>query len=118
VASVAPVHPAPLVYTANATGPQQVEQARLYKLNLEEFRVYHSVNQALRSQQLEAVNPTYLLAVKDPILGFGQVTSLALITHLRTVYGIITLTMLTQNKKKMSANWHPPTPIEDLFEQL
>eukprot|EP00978_Attheya_sp_CCMP212_P027739 scaffold93591_cov49-Attheya_sp.AAC.2 len=38
VAFVAPVHPGPLVYTANATGPQQIEQARLYKLNLEEFR--------------------------------------------------------------------------------
>ena len=114
----APVHPGPLVYTANATGPQQVEQARLYKLNLEEFRVYLAVNQALRNQLLASVNPTYLLAVKDPILGFGQITCLALITHLRTVYGIITPMMLTQNKKKMAANWHPPTPIEDLFEQL
>ena len=117
-AFVAPVHPGPLVYTANATGPQQVEQARLYKLNLEEFRVYLAVNQALRNQLLASVNPTYLLAVKDPILGFGQITCVALITHLRTVYGIITPMMLTQNKKKMAANWHPPTPIEDLFEQL
>eukprot|EP00978_Attheya_sp_CCMP212_P023124 scaffold70121_cov55-Attheya_sp.AAC.4 len=37
VAFVAPVHPDPLTYTANATGPQQIEQARLYKLNLESF---------------------------------------------------------------------------------
>eukprot|EP00978_Attheya_sp_CCMP212_P042272 scaffold255061_cov58-Attheya_sp.AAC.1 len=26
--------------------------------------------------------------------------------------------MLTDNKMAIAANWHPPTPIEDLFEQL
>jgi hypothetical protein len=118
VAFVAPVHPGPLTYTANATGPQQIEQARLYKLSLEEFRIFHSINQALRNQLLEATNPTYFQAVKHPILGFGQITCLELITHLRTVYGIITPKMLTDNKTAMAAKWHPPTPIEDLFEQL
>eukprot|EP00978_Attheya_sp_CCMP212_P029639 scaffold105968_cov41-Attheya_sp.AAC.1 len=45
VAFVAPVHPGPLTYTANATGPQEIEQARLYKLSLEEFWIFHSINQ-------------------------------------------------------------------------
>ena len=117
-AFAAPVHPGPLVHVRNADGPQQVEAARIYKLNLEEFRVYNAVDQALRNQLLVAVNPTYLQAVKDPILGFGQITCLAIITHLRDVYGIITPEMLDTNKQQMSAQWQPPTPIETLFEQL
>jgi hypothetical protein len=115
---VAPLHPGVLAHPANATGPQILEATRLHKLALDDFRVYHTVDQALRNQLIEATPPTYLQTVKDPLLGFGQVSTLDILTHLRATYGTITPEELDKNNERMAAAWHPPTPIEDLFEQL
>eukprot|EP00978_Attheya_sp_CCMP212_P024271 scaffold76012_cov52-Attheya_sp.AAC.3 len=85
---------------------------------MDDFRVYHTVDQALCNQLIEATPPTYLQTVKDPLLGFGQISTLAILTHLRNTYGTITPEELDKNDERMAAAWHPPTPIEDLFEQL
>jgi hypothetical protein len=115
---VVPPHPGTLVHAPGASGPQQAEAVRLHRQAFDEFRIYHSVDQALRNQLIVATPPTFIQTMKDPVLGFGQVSCLDLITHLRSMYGTITPEALDKNLLRMSAAWHPPTPIEDLFEQL
>eukprot|EP00978_Attheya_sp_CCMP212_P026834 scaffold88965_cov47-Attheya_sp.AAC.3 len=62
--------------------------------------------------------PTYLQMVKALLLGFGQISCLSILTHLRATYGTITPEELDKNNERMDAAWHPPTLIEDLFDQL
>jgi hypothetical protein len=42
--------------------------------------------------------------MKDPVLGFGQVSCLDLITHLRSMYGTITPEALDKNLLRMSSH--------------
>ena len=111
---VVPPHPGTLVHVVGASGPQQAEAICLHRQAFDEFRVY----QALHNQLIVVTPPTFIQTMKDPVLGFGQVSCLDLITHLRSMYGTITPEALDKNLLRMSSAWHPPTPIEDLFEQL
>jgi hypothetical protein len=56
--------------------------------------------------------------MKNPVTGFGNVTCLTLLTHLRNNYGNITEQELEANILRMQAQWNPPTPIESLFMQI
>jgi hypothetical protein len=113
-----PRNPGTLVHPINATAPQISEAVRLHKEALATFQLYHNVDKALRNQLIKATPEVFIQATKDPILGFGRCTCLTILTHLRTAYGEITPDELDRNLERMSAAWHPPTPIEDLFEQL
>jgi hypothetical protein len=60
----------------------------------------------------------YLTTLKDPITKFCRCTPLQLLQHLCHEYGTISSQDLTSNYTAMTAQWNPPTPIEDLFLQL
>ena len=118
VAFIVPVAPPELVHAAGATAANIIEDNRLHKSASAEFQRYHYTDQALRQQLIAATPEVYIQAVKDPLLGFGRVTTLTILTHLRTTYGEITAEDLEANQLRMATDWNPPTPIEDLFEQL
>jgi hypothetical protein len=119
---VVPVHPgADPVHAAGATGPQITETNRIYLAAVNTFRTYHSVDRALRKQLLEACPHRFLRVLEDRELGFGNVTmqtTLAMLTHLWATYGTITADALDANMTKLNQAWHPPTPIETLFDQM
>jgi hypothetical protein len=115
-AFTAPLPPTPLLHAAGATGPQISKAVRLHKELLDKFQLYHNIDKALRNQLITATPAVFLQAIKDPTLGFGQRTCLDLLSHLRSTYGEITPEELDQITIRMSAAWHPPTAIEDLFE--
>jgi hypothetical protein len=118
VAFIPPAAPAPLAHAVGATAAQIIEDNRIHKSATGLFQQYHYTDQALRQQLIAATPEVYIQAVKDPLLGFGQVTTLTILTHLRTTYGEITAEDLEANQLHMATDWNPPTPIEDLFEQL
>jgi hypothetical protein len=60
----------------------------------------------------------YLSDLKDPITKFRCCTPLELLNHLWTTFGTITSKNLTDNWSSINAQWNPPTPIADLFQQL
>eukprot|EP00978_Attheya_sp_CCMP212_P028862 scaffold100793_cov51-Attheya_sp.AAC.1 len=82
------------------------------------FKLYHDVDKALRKQLIAATPEVYLQDLRDPILGYANITCLAIITHLRYTYGEILQEALDMSTTRMGVAWNPPTPIEDLFEQL
>ena len=49
---------------------------------------------------------------------FRQCTPIQFLNHLWNEYGTITSHDLTMNYAQMTAQWNPPTPIEDRFLQL
>jgi hypothetical protein len=118
VAFVAPVNPTSAPVLDSKSKIQTSENVRLHELAKREFRQYHDVDKALRKQLIEATPATYLQDLRDPNLGYANTTCLQLITHLRETYGAIEQEELDSNTARMEARWHPPVPIEDLFEQL
>jgi hypothetical protein len=115
---VAPVNPKSAPVLDSKSKIQSSENVRLHELAKREFRQYHDVDKALRKQLIEATPATYLQDLRDPNLGYANTTCLQLITHLRDTYGAIEQEELDSNTARMEARWHPPVPIEDLFEQL
>jgi hypothetical protein len=67
---------------------------------------------------LSAVNASFLSALEDPDFGFGDVTPLAMITHLRSEYGTLTPEELETNRAALSEPWNLDDPIEDLWSKI
>ena len=66
-----------------------------------------------------STNPLlYIKAVRHKITKFGNITPKELLDHLSSTYGEITAEDMNQNELRMNAKWMPPTPIEELFDQL
>ncbi|KAI2511196.1 hypothetical protein MHU86_3161 [Fragilaria crotonensis] len=67
---------------------------------------------------LTAINASFLSALEDPDFGFGDVTPLALLEHLRTEYGTMTPEELERNRSALSEPWNFDDPIEDLWSKI
>jgi hypothetical protein len=111
VAHPPPVHPGPVLAATNVARAIHMELAST-------FTTYHTTDNALKQQLMEACPSVYIRALEDPLLGFSNVTTLAILTHLRTTYGSISPAALDANLLQMQTPWHPPSPLEDLFFQL
>jgi hypothetical protein len=109
--------PAQPVHPAAATGPMIAEINRQHVESKLIFKTYHEVDQALHKQILTSVPDVYIRALKHATTGYGNVTSLQLLTHLWSNYGTITQTELDANQTRMQIPWNPPTPVEALFNQ-
>jgi hypothetical protein len=109
---VAPVHP------PQGTAAQITEINRQFLADQREYHLYSSTEAKLKQQLLMAVPNTYTNALKDKFVGFANVTTLQILTHLNTDYGAITTDDLDANMKLLHKEWSPAHPIEDLFEQI
>ena len=103
---------------ATPTAPQISDAHRQHIAAKQLFQTYHAVDKALRNQILEAVPDVYVRALRHTVTGYGNVTSLKLLTYLWNKYGQITQAELDANETRMNLPWNPPTPIETLFKQL
>lgn len=119
VAFVPPPNPGPVpIHPAAATAAQIAELNRQFTANQLEYRTYLNVEQTLKSMLLQAVLPTFLSILRDPELGFAQVTTIALLTHLRDTYGVIDADALAANELSLEREWSPDDPIEDLWSHI
>jgi hypothetical protein len=114
LAPVAPVDDAP----AAGTTAQIAEANRRLLADQKIFSRYHDVDKALLKQLIAAVPAIYLDGVDDAEFGFGNLTCLALLQHLKARWGKISITELQANATRMTTAWNPPTPIDSLFKQL
>ncbi|ACI65279.1 predicted protein [Phaeodactylum tricornutum CCAP 1055/1] len=94
------------VHAANATAPQIL------------FDLYHNAIKAFRNQLLEAIPIEYIESLGHPTRGFNKVSPLEILSHLWETFGKIQASDLIANDEHMKAAWHPPTPIQQLFQQL
>jgi hypothetical protein len=124
VAGVAHAYPAPTappihpVIPDGATAAVTSELVRQHSERVRTFQRYHDVDKALVRTIIAATTDTYIRAICDPDYGYANVTALQMLNHLNTTYGTITEADRVTNIARMSAPWAPPTPIEDLFDQL
>jgi hypothetical protein len=106
------------IHARAATPAEITETNRQYLANQREFTVYTTTEAQLKRLILTAVPPTFTNALKDRTLGFANVTTLAIITHLIATYGTITTDDLDKNMALLHRDWSPSEPIKNLFEQI
>ncbi|CAB9516291.1 expressed unknown protein [Seminavis robusta] len=116
---VNPLHPgeAP-VHGVAPTGPQITETNRVYAANETKFLIYRATETALKKQLIEAVPDTFIKTLKHDMYGYAQVTVLSMLNHLDRTYGTVGPQDLSDNMKRMTAEWSPTQPIEDLYNQV
>jgi hypothetical protein len=119
VAFIVPVHPgdAP-VHAANAAGSAIAETIRLFNVSVDEHQLYEKVTAELKQQLLKAVNARCLQVLEDQDFGFADVSPRVMLVHLQDTYGQVTPDDLEENRKRLSANWNPADPIEDVWIRI
>jgi hypothetical protein len=99
---------------ATSTGAVIAEATRVFVMDQDKYNTYVQFKIIL-NLMITTNCPSDL---KDPITKFCRCTPLELLDHLWTTFGTITSKDLTDNWSLMNAQWNPPTPIADLFQQL
>ena len=112
-----PVHPGPPPAAAGTAAVIAIA-LRAYTDALADVTLYNSLRSALTAQILNAVNASFLSALEDPDFGFGDVTPLAMLNHLRSEYGTMTPEELERNRSALSEPWNLDDPIEDLWSKI
>ncbi|KAI2509715.1 hypothetical protein MHU86_4697 [Fragilaria crotonensis] len=114
---IVPVHPGPPPAAVGTSASVSVA-LRTYADALADVTLYNNLRAALTAQILTAVNASFLSALEDPDFGFGDVTPLAMLTHLRNEYGTMTPEELERNRDALSEPWNLDDPIEDLWSKI
>jgi hypothetical protein len=117
-AFIPPTNPGPPPAPGLAAAARTVQLAE-HKAQLDEFNLYTFVDSALRQQLIKAVPSIHIKALEDPTLGYSNISTLTLMTHLWAQYGTITADELQHNSVALNApTWDPTTPIELLFTRV
>ena len=106
------------IYPPISTSAEVASINYAYKQNEKAFDTYHQIDALLLKQIVAATPELFIRQLKHPVTGYGLVTSLQMMNHLMTTYGAITQPELNDNTMRMMSPWTPPSPIENLFEQL
>lgn len=114
---VVPVHPGPPPAAEGTAGVIAVN-LRNYNAALADVTLYNSLSAALTAQILTAVNASFLSVLEDPDFGFGDVTPLTMLNHLRAEYGTMSPEELERNRAALSDPWNFDHPIEDLWAKI
>jgi hypothetical protein len=82
------------------------------------YRTYTSVQQALKKQIITVFEPNYLYVLNNDMVGFANITARAMLDHLSITYGNITAVDFENNFEHMRRAWYPQQPVESLFKQI
>lgn len=114
-----PVSPGILGVPPNqASSAQITDLKRVYENELLSFNTYQFVRTELVKQITTAVESTYLQTLCDADFGFADVTPAAMLTHLKTTYGVMTGIEIEKNRARLSEAWDTATPIENLWTNI
>jgi hypothetical protein len=91
---------------------------RQYDAELDDFRQYERVREAIPQQILLAVNATYHDVLSHNDFGYADVTIIALLQHPHTQYATLTAVDLEENRDKLSQAWTPDEPIDNLWLRI
>ena len=106
------------VIPVGSTGIQISALNRAFDTASEVYSDFQLVGNALKRQLLAAVDDIFLCSLKQPYIGYGNVTVLALLTHLYSTYAQISPGDLEINNENMTRDYDPNLPIETLFKQV
>jgi hypothetical protein len=86
--------------------------------DVQTYRTYNSVQQALKKQIISVFEPMYLEILDDNMMGYANISARDMLDHLFETYGNITSVDLEINFEHMRRAWYPQKPGESLFKQI
>ena len=119
VAFVPPVNPSPSPEILAGANQFQIQAATsLYNLSTKDIKQYDATDRALKQQLLGAIDDMFVNVLSDTHVGYANVTTLQLLTHLYNTYANITDGGLEDNKDVMAAPYDVNLPIETLYKRI
>jgi hypothetical protein len=115
---VTPNAPGRASATTDGTAAQINTACHLREEDVQTYRTYTSVEQALKKQIISVVEPMYLEILNDKMVGYANISARDMLDHLFDNYGSITAVDLEINFEHMRRAWDPQQPVETLFKQI
>jgi hypothetical protein len=115
---VAPNAPGRAPATTDGTAVQIGAAHHLWEEDVQTYRTYTSVQQALKKQIISVFEPMYLDILNDNMVGYANISARDMLDHLFNTYGNITAVDLEINFEHMPQAWDPQKPVETLFKQI
>jgi hypothetical protein len=104
---------APWRAPANTDGTStHISAARhIWEEDVQTYRTYTSVQQALKKQIISVFEPMYLEVLNDNMVGFANISARDMLDHLFSTYGNITAVDIEINFENMRRAWDPQQPV-------
>jgi hypothetical protein len=115
---VSPTAPGRATGNTDGTAAQISAARHIWDEEVQTYRTYTSVQQALKKQIMTVFEPIYLDFLIDDMVGFANISTRAMLDHLFTTYGNITAVDLENNFEHMRRAWDPQQTVESLFKQI
>jgi hypothetical protein len=90
----------------------------VWEEDVQTYRTYTSVQQALKKQIISVFESMYLDVLNNNMVGFANISARDMLDHLFSTYGNITAVDLEINIENMRRAWDPQQPVEFLFKQI
>jgi hypothetical protein len=104
--------------TTDGTAAQISAARHLWEEDVQTYRTYTSVQQALKKQIISVFESMYLDILNDNIVGYANISARDMLYHLFDTYGNITAVDLEINFEHMRWAWDPQQPVETLFKKI
>jgi hypothetical protein len=102
----------------HGTAAQISAAHHIWEEDVQTYRTYTSVQQALEKQIISVFEPIYVDVLNDNMVGFANISARDMLDHLFSTYGNITSVDLEINFEHMRRAWDPQQPVESLFKQI
>jgi hypothetical protein len=83
----------------------------VWEEDVQTYRTYTSVQQALKKQIISVFEPIYLNVLNDNMVGFANISARYMLDHLFSTYGNITEVDLEINFENMRRAWDPQQTV-------
>jgi hypothetical protein len=104
--------------TTDGTAAQISAAHHLWEEDVQTYRTYTSVQQALKRQIISVFEPMYLEILNENMVGYTNISARDMLYHLIETYGSITAVDLEINFEHMRRAWDPQQPVETLLKQI
>jgi hypothetical protein len=115
---VSPTAPGRDPANTDGTAAQISATQHIWEEDVQTYRTYTSVQQALKKQIISGFEPMYLDFLNDNMVGLAKISARDMLDHLFGTYGNITAVDLEINFEHMRQAWDPQHPVESLFKQI
>jgi hypothetical protein len=102
----------------DGTSAQNSAARHIWEEDVQTYRTYTSLQQALKKQIISVFEPKYLEILNDNMVGYAKISARDMLEHLFETYGNITAVNLEINFEYMRQAWDPQQLVESLFKQI
>jgi hypothetical protein len=115
---ITPQSPGRAPANTDGTAAQISAAHHIWEEDVQTYRTFTSVQQALKMQIIRLFEPMYLDILNENMVGYANISARDMLDHLSETYGNITAVDLEINFEHMCRAWDPQQPVETLFKQI